>query len=285
VGPAIEPGGEAEPDRRHANAEAPAQLRRHLAKQRRPDDLEEVIERVEHHEGRPLRQGFGRPEDRGHEEYDLNQIGDDLRDIAIAGGEHPDRQRYPRRIDEEQDEAGDEHQGVPSERQVEPEHHDEVDRHVEAPDHDIARHHPVKMNAERHGDVADIGFRRDENRGAVVDAAREQAPEDEAGRDKGQRLADILMKQGGEHEAQRRNQNTHRKRQPEGAEHRAPKPLSDIVEGETAPQLVEPRTVEEIGEGLLRHGFRGYADDGRVVPGKGGRSHAGGQLGDSRSSL
>jgi hypothetical protein len=278
--PAIEPGGEAEPGRRHADAEAPAHWRHHLAKQWRPNDLDEVIERVEQHKSRPARQGFGRPEYRGQEKYDLDHVGYHLWDIAIAGGEHPDRQRYPRGVDQEQDEAGDEQQGVPSGRQLEPDHHEEIDRHVEAPDHDIARHHPVKMDAERHGQVADIGFRRDEYRGAFVDAAREQAPEDDAGRNIGHRLGSILVKQGGEYEAQRRDQNTHRKRQPERAEHRAPKPLPDIVDGEAAPQLVEPGAVEEIGEGLRRHRFRGYAGDGRFLLGKGGRGHAGGQLGD-----
>src|ERR1039458_2627609 len=67
VGPAIKPRGEAEPGRRHADAETPAHWRHHLTKQRRPDDLDEVIEWVEHHKGRPVRQGFGRPEDRGQE--------------------------------------------------------------------------------------------------------------------------------------------------------------------------------------------------------------------------
>src|ERR1039458_6412302 len=160
---------------------------------RRPDDLDEVIERVEHHKGRPVRQGFGRPEDRGQEKYDLEHISDHLGNIAIAGGEHPDRQRNPCDIDEEQDEAGDEQQGVPSECQIEVDRHDEVDRHVEAPDYDIARHHPVKMHAERRGEVADIGFRRDENCRAIVDAACEQAPEDDAGRDIRQRLSDPIV--------------------------------------------------------------------------------------------
>src|ERR1019366_1246837 len=95
--------------------------------------------------------------------------------------------------------------------QLEPDHHDEIDCHVEAPDHDIARHHPVKMDAERHREVADIGFCRDENH------------------------------------AYRRNHNAHRKRQPEWAEYRAPKPLADIVDGKADPQLVEPGTIEDIG--------------------------------------
>src|SRR5450759_3487632 len=125
--PAIEPGGEAEPGRRHADAEAPAHWRHHLAKQWRPNDLDEVIERVEQHKSRPARQGFGRPEYRGQEKYDLDHVGYHLWDIAIAGGEHPDRQRYPRGVDQEQDEAGDEQQGVPSGRQLEPDDHEEVD--------------------------------------------------------------------------------------------------------------------------------------------------------------
>jgi hypothetical protein len=58
-----------------------------------------------------------------------------------------------------------------------------------------------------------------------------------------------------------------RNRQPEGAEHRALKPLPDIVEGEAAPQLIEPGAVKEIGEGLRRHRFRGYAGDGRFLLG------------------
>jgi len=280
VGPAIKPRGEAEPGRRHADAETPAHWRHHLAKQRRPDDLYEMIEWVERHKGRPARQGFGRPEDRGQEKEDLDHIGDHLRNIAIARGEHPGHQRHPRGVDEEQDEAGDEQQGVPSGHQLEPDHHDEIDCHVEAPDHDIARHHPVKMDAERHREVADIGFCRDENHRAVVDAAREQAPEDEAGRDIGQRLGSVLVKQAGEHHAYRRNHNAHRKRQPERAEYRAPKPLADIVDGKADPQLVEPGTIEDIGEGLRRHRFRGNADDGRFLHGMGGRGHAGGQLGN-----
>jgi hypothetical protein len=136
------------------------------------------------------------------------------------------------------------------------------------------------MDAERHGEVADIGFRRDENHRAVVDAVREQAPEDETGRDIGQRFGNILVKHGGEQKAQRRDHRAHRKRQPERAEHRAPKPLTDIVDGEADPQLVEPGTIEDIGEGLRRHRFRGNADDGRFLFGKGGRGHAGGQLGN-----
>src|ERR1035437_6534723 len=89
VRPAIEPSGEAEPGRRHADAEAPTFLRHRLTKQRRPDDLYEMIEWVEPHKSRPARQVFGRPEDRGQEKEDLDHIGDHLRNIAIARGEHP----------------------------------------------------------------------------------------------------------------------------------------------------------------------------------------------------
>src|SRR5450759_3744933 len=57
-----------------------------------------------------------------------------------------------------------------------------------------------------------------------VDAIREQAPEDDAGRDKGQRFGNILVKHDGEQKAQRRDHRAHRKRQPERAEQREPKP-------------------------------------------------------------
>lgn len=134
------------------------------------------------------------------------------------------------------------------------------------------------MDAERRWYIADKGFRCDEYRGAFIDAAREQAPENDAGRDIGQRLGDVLVKQSREYETQGPDENTHRERQPEWAEHRASKPLADIVEGQARPQFVESCAIEEIGEGLRRYRFRRNADDWHFILGKGSRGHAGSQL-------
>jgi len=114
----------------------------------------------------------------------------------------------------------------------------------------------------RHGNVADEGFRGDEGRRALIDAGRQQAPEDDAGGDVGQRLADVLLEQCGEDQAHRADHDAHAQRQPEWAKHGTAEALADIVEGEMAPQRVAPPALDQVRDRLPRHTCGRDADDG-----------------------
>ena len=197
---------------------------------------------------RVAQQGVVLPDDRGHEEQQLGEAGDDRRDVPEPGGDDPGEHRDPGAVEHQHRERRDGQQQRPAQRLREDDHQHAPDDQVVQEEQRLPPDQPVDVQAQRGRQELDQPLVGDEHLAALEDAAGHEVPDQQPGGHVGQEGGDVLAEQRAVQDAHRGGDDAHADADPQRPEHRAPVALLDVLPAQVAPQRALPPALPEIAE-------------------------------------
>src|SRR5689334_22661285 len=181
------------------------------------------------------------PDDRGQEERDLHDIGDDLIDVAKPCAQHAEDQYGPKQIHHDAGNPGQRQQADPTRHLVQRHYHDEIYDKVMGHHDGVAASYAIDEDRQRQPDLPDQRFVAYEGDAAFRNGGQYQAPGDEAAGQVRYVSGDIFSKQRTIDDSHRADHHAHADGEPEWSKQRSAIALFDVMPTQQYPDTPLPQ--------------------------------------------